>query len=188
MYKLLLFLILPPLFACSHVLPQEALDKVDDRLTFNEVMAAPEAHLGQTLLLGGVIMGLETAHEGSTLEVYRWKLAPWGEPVELDNSGGRFLVETDRLLAADRYVTGRLITLTARVSGTETRPLGRISYTYPVLRLQHEYLWETPFRYMTRRDYNVYTPIYLEQGTRERTNPYDPAPYDYPYLPYDIRY
>jgi outer membrane lipoprotein len=175
------------LAGCTHVISQEARLAVDPAVTFAEVKASPDAHKGKTLLLGGVIVGLGVEAQGSTLEVFRWKLDRWGEPIAVDEQAGRFLAVTDRLLDPALYDVGRLVTLTGTVEGQETRPLGPVDYTYPVFRIGETYVWETPFRYGIHRHPNVYFPYYVGPEDRLRTNPYDPGYYTYPYTPYWIR-
>lgn len=172
---------------CTHVISKEARLAVDPAATFAAVKADPAAHKGQTLLLGGVVVGLQVEPQGSTLEVFRWKLDRWGEPVAVDERAGRFLVRTDRLLDPVLYDPGRLVTLTGMVEGAETRPLGEITYSYPVFRLGESYVWETPFRYGIHRHPNIYVPYYVGPEDYGRTSPYDPGYYTYPYTPYWLR-
>jgi len=172
---------------CTHVISKESRMKVDPETSFAAVKESPPAHQGKTLLLGGVIVGVDVDSSGSTLEIFRWKLDYWGEPVAVDESAGRFLAYTDRLLDPVIYAPGRLVTLTATVSGEETRPLGEISYSYPVLQIGEIYLWDTPFRYGIHRHPNIYVPYYVGPETPGRTSPYDPGYFTYPYTPYWIR-
>jgi len=185
--RLLLSLSILYLSACAHVLSPAALQSVTPDLTFEAIKNDPTAHLGKTLLLGGVVISLEVEQDGSTVEIFRWRLDRWGEPIAVDEKGGRFLVRTDHLLDPVLYDPGRLVTLTGSVEGQETRPLGPISYTYPVFRLGESYVWATPFRYGIHRHPNIYVPYYVGPEDRERTNPYDPGYYSYPYTPYWFR-
>lgn len=172
---------------CMHVLSPQARDVVDQEVTFAEVKTDPERFTGKTLLLGGVIVDIQLEKAGTTLEVFRWELDRWGEPIAVDETGGRFLATTDRLLDPVLYDPGRLITLTATVSGMETRPLGQIDYRYPVFRLNETYLWETPFRFGIHRHPNIYVPYYVGPESFGRTSPYDSGYYTYPYTPYWLR-
>jgi len=173
--------------ACSHVISKEARKGIDPEATFAAVKAAPGAYQDKTLLLGGVIVRNELAASGSTLEVFRWKLDRWGEPVAADENGGRFLAVTERLLDPALYVPGRLVTLTGTVSGETTRPLGQINYQYPIFRIGEIYLWDTPFLYGIHRQPNIYVPYYVTPDAFGRTSPYDPGYYPYPYTPYWLR-
>lgn len=147
----------------------------------------PSAHLGETLLLGGLILGVRPEEGGTTLEVLRYSLDRWGEPVAVDEAGRRFLVRTDRALDPVLYDPGRLVTLTATLRGEELRQEGYADYRYPVFALEELYLWETPFRRGIKPHPNLYAPYYQDPDPAERANRYDPGYHPYPYTPYWIR-
>jgi len=171
-----------------HVISKASRQNVDTSVSLSEVRAEPDLYQGKTLLLGGVITGLELLPSGSTLEVLPWRLDRWGEPVDIDMQGVRFLVSVDRMLDPVIYPPGRLITLTGTVSGVATRDLGTVEYRYPVLQLKEIYPWETPYRYgLVPNPTLNYPPRFDETGSRPRTNPYDPSYYVYPYSQYDFR-
>lgn len=172
---------------CSHVISREARDAVDGDASFAQVKAAPGSYLDRRLLLGGLIVDNRVGQDGSTLEVFRWTLDRWGEPVAVDEAGGRFLAVSDRLLDPALYAPGRLLTLAATVVGEESRPLGEVLYRYPVLQVEETYLWETPFRYGIHPSPNIYVPYYVGPESFGRTSPYDPGYHAYPYTPYWLR-
>lgn len=187
MFRLILLLTITGLVGCTHVLPEQALNRVDRDTDFKAVKAAPEASGGKTLLLGGVIMGTKSEAEQSTIEISRWRLDRWGEPVDPDHGGGRFLVRTGEILDPDLFVAGRLITLVGRVKGQATSFLGINQRSYPIFELQEFYLWETPFRTMVRPGPNYFAPVYVGQNWTPGSNPYDPGYNPYPYTPFDLR-
>lgn len=154
---------------CAHVLSKEALNQVDPVLEYAEVKANPEAYRGKTLLLGGLIVDNKVSREESSLEVLRYTLDRYGEPVAVDEAGGRFLVRSDRFLDPELYRAGILITLTGSVLGRETHPLKGVDYTYPVFRLGESYLWSRQYREPYYYDPFFYGPYY---------------PYWYPYGPF----
>lgn len=173
--------------SCSHVISRQARSEITPGVVFTAVKDAPEEHLGQVLLLGGTIVETRLGEKESTLEIFRWKLDRWGEPVAVDESGGRFLVHSKKLLDPALYQEGRLVTLTARVAGSKTRPLGTITYNYPVFELIELYLWDTPFRYGIHPHPYPYFPYYVPPDWPLRGNPYDPGYAPYPWSPYWIR-
>ncbi|WP_158247118.1 Slp family lipoprotein [Geothermobacter hydrogeniphilus] len=188
MRRFILLLILVGLTGCGHVLSEQARSRVDSDVNLAEVRADPEAYRGKTLLLGGVIMGLDNEQEGSVLEITPWRLDRWGEPIDLDDGSERILVESDRPLDPARFLTGRMITFTADVRGQQIRSDNYSDRRYPVFHLQREYLWDTPFRTMIHPGPNRYAPTYVGPDAKPRSNPYDPGYYDaYPYTPYDFR-
>jgi outer membrane lipoprotein len=150
---------------CAHVLSKEALYEVDPVLEYAQVKADPKAYRGKALLLGGLIVDHKLSREESTLEVLRYSLDRYGEPIAVDEEGGRFLVRSERFLDPELYKAGLLITLTGTVLGRETHPLKGVDYTYPVFLLGQAHLW-------SRQPY-YYDPFY---------GPYDP--YWYPYGPF----
>ncbi|PLX93555.1 MAG: hypothetical protein C0621_07180 [Desulfuromonas sp.] len=188
-FRTLLLLLLPLLLAgCSHVLSPPALERVDHNLTFKRVKAAPEEHLGTTLLLGGVILSCAAEQESSTLEIFRWDLDQWGEPIALDEEAGRFLVQVERFLDPALYSRGRMITLTAHVAGKEEREWEYgIRYTYPLLSGEELYLWPTPLRYMLYTTMGPYAPVYIPPPPGDHPNPYDHGFAPFPYTPYWLR-
>jgi outer membrane lipoprotein len=132
------------LSGCAHVLSKEALVAVDPMLKFAQVKADPDASKGKTMLLGGLIVDHSVNREGTTLEILRYTLDRWGNPDQVDETGGRFLVCTERFLDATLYGPGLFITLTGIVMGHETRPLGKIEYDYPVFQMVEAYIWTPP--------------------------------------------
>lgn len=151
---------------CSHVLSPAALQNVDPTLDFVEVKVNPQAYLGRTLILGGLIIQTEPSRSGTTLEILRYRLDRWGEPLTVDEVGGRFLARTERFLDPELYTSGRFVTLSGIVSGTETRSLQDYDYVYPVFRIGEVYLW-------TRSHYYHYYPY--------SHYPWGPYPYYYGY-------
>lgn len=159
---------------CTHVLSYEALESVDRNVPFDAVKANPAAHHGQILELGGLIIAVETAREGTTLEIMRYTLDSWGEPRRADEFSGRFLARVERFLDPELYKPGRFVTLTGIVAGQEIREIGGVPYPYPLFTIGEIYLWQYP---VGRRDawvhgyfYNPY-PYYY----------YDPWWYGRPY-------
>lgn len=168
---------------CSHVISQAARDSVTPGVTLVAVKTDPTPYLGQRLLLGGVILGNQPGSEVSTLEIHAWRLDRSGEPVAVDEIAGRFLATSERFLDPALYQPGRMVTLTASVSGRETRPLGELTYDYPLLRIGELYLWHSPLLYETTPYLPLYYP-YFGPPWYLRENPYDPAYNSYPYTPY----
>lgn len=175
--RLILLLSLAAVAGCAHVLPQEALQKVDPLADFARVKENPEAYVGKTLLLGGLIVDVAVDREGSTLEVLRYHLDRWGDPREPDQEGGRFLARTDRFLDPALYQAGRFVTLTGTVTGKETKPLGGAQYTYPVFRIGALYLWD-------RYDRGYYYPYYRRPYYYRHFYPGPFPPYYDPFFPY----
>lgn len=171
------------LSGCTHVLPAAARAKAVKGLDFATIKHNPDQYLGQTLLLGGLIVDVELAREGTTLEIFSYGLDYFGEPVTPDETGGRLLARTDRFLDPALYAPGRFVTLAATVQGRRTKPLGEIDYSYPVLSIDNIYLWDTPYRYALPPYTGIQAPIPFDRREQLWRNPYDPYGY-YPYSPF----
>lgn len=172
------------LSGCGNVLSKEALRSVTPGVTFMQVKANPEAFKGETLELGGQIVDSQISQGGSILEILSYSLDSYGEPQQPNENEGRFLAKTDRFLDPALYKSGRMVTLTGTVAGKETKPLGKIEYTYPVFRIGEIYLWPqyTQSQYMNYPGpyyYNSWGPPYYWGGPyRYWYNPwYGPYPY-----------
>ena len=169
---------------CAHVLSKEALYEVDPLLEYEQTKADPALYRGKTLLLGGLIVDNTVSREGTTLEVLRYTLDRYGEPVAVDEEGGRFLVRSERFLDPELYRAGVLITLTGTVMGQETHALKGVDYTYPVFRLGEAHLWNRQYRepYYYDPFYGPYYPYYYRYPYWYPYGPFGYPPYRYPYF------
>lgn len=157
---LLLLALLAGIGGCAHVLSRDSLQKVDKGIDYTAVAAAPENHLGKTLILGGLIVDASGDREGTSLEVVRYLVDRWGEPRRVDPGGGRFLAVSDAYLDPELYQPGLFVTLTGTVTGTETRTLHEAPYNYPVFKIgEIRPWWREPPAYFYGRAY-YYGPYY----------------------------
>ena len=150
---------------CAHVLSRAALEQVDPGIDYAQVKLDPDAHRGQTLVLGGQIVDNRGDREGTTLELIHYFVDHWGQPTGPDETGGRFLVQSKRFLDPELYRRGRLVTLTGTVTGGKTETLHGRDYRYPVFSLGEIHLWAPPETWYDRSGPNY--------------NPYAPWPYGY---------
>lgn len=162
---------------CAHVLPPTAREDVNPYVELRAVREFPEDYVGQTLLVGGLIVDHEVTPAGSRLEILSYTLDRWGRPLRVDEDTGRFLVDSERILDPALYENGRQVTLTGTVRGVLNKPLGASMYSYPYLALRAVYLWP---KYDPFNDPIYYRPYY---------DPFWPHwpyyhPYYYPYRPY----
>lgn len=128
------------LTSCAHVISKEVLKEVDRDISFAALLRDPDAYLGKTVLVGGKIIEVKNLSGKTLLFVLQHPLDRRGKPLAVDTSEGRFIVAAPGLLDPAIYAPGRLITCAGRVAGKEARPLGEISYTYPVIEQRELYL------------------------------------------------
>jgi outer membrane lipoprotein len=129
------------LYGCAPPFPREAMDRVDRRVSFRELLAAPDAHKGTWVMLAGVIISAKNSKEGTLIEILQKPEDSDGRPLDTDTSEGRFLVTTDQYLDSAVYHEGRLIGVIGEVAGQKTMPLDEIMYNYPLLNARAMHLW-----------------------------------------------
>lgn len=128
------------LVSCAHVVAPDLRAEADKSLSTDELFKHPDLHKGKTVIVGGVIIGIESTKEGTTLEVLEKPLDSRGRPLETDLSRGRFILEHSKRLDPAIFTPGREITTAAVVLGSETRTLGEMEYPYLMLRSKALYL------------------------------------------------
>jgi outer membrane lipoprotein len=172
--KIILFsflLILLALSGCYYPISQEIRKEVRPDLTFSMVFKNTDAYIGSVVIWGGRIIET-TPGEETEIIVLETPLGYEEKPEGQEYSAGRFVVKIQKFLEPAIYRPGRWITVGGEIVGKETKPLGRTSYTYPVIRAKQLYLWQRPRVY-------AYPPDYYWWGGYGPYGPY------WPYEPYD---
>lgn len=150
---------------CAHVISSGMREKATPGLTFPEVLKNPEAHVGATVIWGGVIIDTINEKDDTSLMVLETPIDAWEEPGEEDHSRGRFIVKMKGFADGEIYRPGRPITVAGEIMGKEVRALGETEYTYPVVRAGETHLWRrygppSPYGYPYPRDPFWYGPAY----------------------------
>jgi outer membrane lipoprotein len=128
--------------ACASVISPEVRALVDPRLSYAEVAAHPEAHIGKVLLVAGTIIEAKNLREGTRLEILHYPTDSQGRPRTDASSSGRFLVLVPEYLETAVYRPGRAITVAGEVTGRRELPLGETTYRYPVFVPRELHLWQ----------------------------------------------
>ncbi len=163
MKKLLVLFLAAIISGCSHAISEKYLEQADREISFVQLKHDPKEFQGKMVILGGVIVNTVNRDDGSLLEVYQTRTNRLGEPVDLDESEGRFLVFHERLLDPEIFSKGRRITVAGRIQGEKTGKLGEMEYRYPLIYAQEIRLWEE------------------KPAVRYEPYPRDPWHYPYPY-------
>jgi len=129
------------LMGCASVVPEEFQAGADRTLTLTDIWARPEASRGRTMILGGEILQVTPKPSGTEVEVLERPLGRQDRPERTDTSQGRFLVMMEGFLDPAVYRAGREVTVVGDVEGVTARPIGEVTYTFPVLRGRYLYLW-----------------------------------------------
>ena len=130
------------LAGCATVISKQSLNLVDRGVSFAELRQDPDRYVGRHLLLGGGIAEVRNTNEGSELELVQFATDEDGRITDTTKSGGRFIAISRGFLDPAIYGTGLLVTLVGEVQGKKNRPLGDVTYTYPVLVIREIHLWK----------------------------------------------
>ncbi len=128
--------------ACAPVFPREAMDRVDQHLSFKNLQRDPDQFKGTWAMLGGDIIAVENAQDGTSIEVLQKPLDSDGRPLDTDYSEGRFLIHAVQYLDPAVYHPGRPITVIGEVTGSRIMAIDKMSYRYPLLDEKFIYLWK----------------------------------------------
>jgi outer membrane lipoprotein len=126
---------------CAPVISPEALKKVDQTVSFEQLVQNPELYRGRSVLLGGDIIETQNLPEKTLIVVLQRSLGFREKPEADGVSKGRFIVSTPDFLDPAIYRKGRKITVVGSVMGKEVRPVGEIDYAYPLIEKTDIYLW-----------------------------------------------
>jgi len=129
---------------CAYPISKELRQKAAADLTFAMVLGNPDAYRGSIVIWGGHIIETRNRKDGTEFVVLECPLDVSGMPFESRYSRGRFIARTPEFFDPEVYRKGARITLGGEIVGKETRPLGEIQYTYPVVAIRELYLWDEP--------------------------------------------
>ncbi len=133
-----------------HVLSEEAFFSVDRGARYSEVRANPQAWLGTTLMLAGVIAEHRSTPAGTTLEILCYSRDEQDAPQEFDEGCGHFLARTSGRLDPEAFRKGRRVTLTGLVAGREVFPGGDFGAEVLVFEIGEIHLWPFPRQHRLR--------------------------------------
>ncbi len=163
--------------ACSTHIPPEIKQPLEDSPGVAQVHHQIDAYLSQKVRWGGIILQTENKQNVTELTIVALPLSKNGETLKSDQSPGRFIAIIDEFLEPQVYSPERKITITGQVLRAETLKVGEFVYEYPVIQVDHYYLWppEPEPSYLGYPPYPwIYGPYY---------------PWDYPYYyPYRHHY
>jgi outer membrane lipoprotein len=159
--------------ACSTHIPPDIRQPLESSPGVDQVRQKIDTYLSQKVRWGGIILHTENRQNASELTIVSLPLTDNGEPMDSDDSPGRFIAVIDEFVEPLVYSSDRKITVTGRVLKTETRKVGEFLYEYPVIKVEHYYLWPSePEK------------IYIDYPHYPWYDPYYPWNYPYYYRPY----
>ena len=127
--------------ACSSSIPVEIRQSPINAPDLAQVRDQPSSYIAQPIRWGGMILETENTQNASRLTVIAFPLSDNGEPQTRAQSPGRFIAIVDKFLEPLVYSRDRLITVTGNFFKTETQNIGEYPYLYPLVEVDHYYLW-----------------------------------------------
>lgn len=128
---------------CARPFPSRITDQVDRSISFADLSKDPKSYKGKWVMFAGAIVGLRTEKDGSTyIELVQRPADRRGEPLQTDETGGRFIAVSKQFLDPAVYRRGREITVVGAVIGDTVKPLGEMAYRYPLLQVEALHLWD----------------------------------------------
>jgi outer membrane lipoprotein len=142
------------LVACSSgppVIPPELESQIDSSAAFPQILAAPSAYQGRTVLLGGEILSAKRQQDGTQFEILQLPVQGDDPPaLRRNESQGRFLAFDRRGLDPASYPAGTRVTVVGEVTGETVQRLDESDYRYPTVEVKHLHVWD-PREYERRR-------------------------------------
>ena len=139
-YMLFIFFIMLSM-GCATGISRQSRDKVTYAGTFSELQKTPDVYKDEIIMLGGKILESNVSSTLSELTVLQLALGDNGRPVNLDQSHGRFIVESKQFLDPAIYQKGMLLTLVGKLKGSKIQAIGGFDYVYPLLEPIEIKLW-----------------------------------------------
>lgn len=130
------------LFSCGpKVIPEDLERKVDKGISFREVKKNPESYKGRRMLVGGEIIEIRNLQNKTEIEILQKPLGRDRAPINVDESGGRFVLIHPAFLDPSVFRSGRRLTAVGLVEGGRSERVGEAEVVQPVLQSEHIHLW-----------------------------------------------
>ena len=140
--KLFLGVILVFMVGCAS-LPATLITKSNDPITdLTVILQHPKANQDKEVRLGGVIASIRNEQQQTRIEMVAMPLTADGRPILHAQSQGRFIAYIPGFLEPIEYAKGRLLTVVGQFSGDEKGKIGQYSYSFPVVKVSGQQLWQ----------------------------------------------
>lgn len=137
---LLSFIPLLLLSACAGI-PEVLQGNYTSQVTPAAVRLDAQAHTGEAIRWGGIILNVENLRKQTRLTVLAYPLDDSARPITDSSNMGRFLIHLPGFYEPANYEPKREITVTGHIQGVEIRKIGGYDYHYPLIDGTGLYLW-----------------------------------------------
>ena len=127
--------------ACSSVPEKLAYEPESALIDYPQALAEPTAYLGKPVRWSGLIVQTRVQAADSDIEVVYLPLKANGQPVQQEDSPGRFIIRVHGLLDPELYAKGRSISVVGELAASIEGHIGQQSYRYPVVNAKEHLLW-----------------------------------------------
>jgi outer membrane lipoprotein len=116
-----------------YAIPETFEKEINRSVTFTELKRDPEAHKGEVVALGGVVLRAKSLKDGTQMEVLQLPLDHYDQPdFPTEASQGRFMV-LDPEHHDPAVLKNRRITVVGEVLGKKVDMIDEYEYTFPYL-------------------------------------------------------
>ncbi len=133
-------LFLAGLSGCMMSMSSDVMMKVNQDQTFTEVIKDPEAHIGSTVLWGGVIKEIQHGPGEITFIVAQVPLNSSGHPKN-ETPEGEFVMHTLKPLDPRVFHRGMKVTVAGEIEGVEAKATGGEEDPVPIVRIVEIHAW-----------------------------------------------
>lgn len=132
------------LSACASHVPNIIRQAPKEDLSLIRAQTHTDKHIGKAVRWGGSIITTQNQTTKTELTILAKPLNSYGQPLEGDKSYGRFIAVLNNFLDPAIYAKGRSITIYGRFEKLLDKKIDDFPYRYPLIKIQHLYLWEVP--------------------------------------------
>jgi outer membrane lipoprotein len=141
-------------------------------MPFKTLVQNAAQYTGQTVILGGFILGTENKADETLISVLQTPLSSMEYPYNKDLSEGRFIVLNKGFLDPEVYKKNRRITVAGVIVGFQTEKIGSCPYDCLTIESRQIYLWP---KKVNPNYYWGDSPYYWRRGPYWNDGPvYDP--------------
>lgn len=131
------------LASCTSTLPQALRVPPPNNPSVNIARERGEQMVGTAVRWGGTVARIENKETETWIEIVDKELRRNGQPMDTDQSRGRFIGRVPGFLDPVIYEKGRQITVAGLLEKPVVSRIGEFTYLFPVVKVDSHYLWET---------------------------------------------